>query len=101
MEQIKLKRGGLGVRGCDKDKAFPGLTLFTPLAGGGAVYLINLDGEVVHQWQMPYPPGEYGYLTERGTLIYNGETPGINGRFIDSSPWKGGALLEVDWKGEI
>lgn len=101
MEQVKLKRGGLGVRGCDKDKAFPGLTLFAPQTGGGAVYLIDLDGEVVHQWQMPYPPGMYGYLTEHRTLIYNGRTPGLNGRFIDSGPWKGGALLEADWNGEV
>jgi len=101
VEQVKLKRGGLGVRGCDRAKAFPGLTLFAPRHTGGMVYLIDLDGQVVHEWQMPYPPGMYGYLTERGTLVYNGKTPELNGRFIDAGPWKGGALLEADWAGEV
>src|SRR5439155_12636631 len=53
----------------------PRLTLFTPLANpGGEVYLVDLQGNVEHTWQMPYP-GIYGYLTERGTLFYNGRLP--------------------------
>ena len=35
------------------------------------MYLVDLQGNVEHTWQMPYP-GIYGYLTERGTLFYNG-----------------------------
>ena len=102
MEQVKLKRAGLGVRGCHRDKACPGLTLFAPQHGGRTVFLIDLDGQVVHRWQMPYPPGLYGYLTDRGTLIYNGRTPSQNGgRFVDAGPWKGGAILEADWHGEV
>src|SRR5437899_142549 len=100
MEQLKAKRAGLGVRGCDREKACPGLTLFAPQSGGGAVYLIDLEGTVVHKWHMPYPPG-YGCLTSRGTLIYNGQAPGTDGRFIDGKPWKCGSLMEVDWQGEV
>lgn len=47
------------------------------------------------------PPGSYGYLTERGTLFYNGKTPDDSGRFISGVPWKGGAALEVDWNGRV
>ena len=36
------------------------------------MYLIDLQGELVHTWQLPYAPGLFGYLTERGTLLYNG-----------------------------
>lgn len=77
------------------------MTLFAPQWGGGAVYLIDLEGQVVHQWQMPYPPGLYGCLSERRTLVYNGKTPPLASRFIDAGNWKGGALLEADWQGNV
>ena len=34
-----------------------------------------MQGSVVHTWEMPYPPGQSGYLTDRGTLFYNGQIP--------------------------
>lgn len=101
MEQNKIKRSGIGLRACDRDRAFEGFTLFAPLSGDGKVYLIDLDGEVVHTWQMPYPPGQYGYLTERGTYFYNGKTPENSTRYISNKPWKGGAVLEADWNGRV
>jgi hypothetical protein len=100
-EQIKLKRSGLGLRACDAERACPGFTLFAPLSDGGKIYLIDIDGKVVHTWQMPYPPGNYGYLTERGTLFYNGKIAEDSTRFIDRQPWKGGAALEADWNGRV
>ncbi len=57
VEQIKLKRAGTGLRACNHDRAFPGFTLFAPHDGQGEVYLIDLQGNVIHSWQMPYPPG--------------------------------------------
>jgi hypothetical protein len=101
VEQIKAKRAGVGLRACNRDRAFPGFTLFAPLSGDGTVYLIDLDGNVVHTWQMPYPPGNYGYLTERGTLFYNGKVSEQSERFISRQPWKGGAVLEADWNGHV
>ena len=83
------------------NRAFPGFTLFAPQSGGGKVYLIDLEGNVTHTWQMPYPPGNSGYLTERGTLFYNGKTSEDSKRFISGQPWKGGAALEVDWNGRV
>ena len=101
VEQVKSKRSGTGLRACDRDRACPGFTLFAPQSAGGNVYLIDLEGNVVHSWQMPYPPGNYGYLTERGTLFYNGKTNEDSKRFISERPWKGGAALEVDWNGRV
>jgi hypothetical protein len=101
VEQIKLKRAGTGLRGYDRARAFPGSTLFAPQSGGGKVYLIGLEGNIVHSWQMPYPPGNSGYLTEKGTLFYNGKTAENSERFISRQPWKGGAALEVDWNGRV
>ena len=101
VEQLKLKRAGTGLRACDPDRAFPGLTLLAPHSGHGEVYLIDLQGNVTHSWQMPYPPGLYGYITERGTLFYNGKTVDESGSYISRLPFKGGAALEVDWNGRI
>lgn len=102
IEQIKAKRSGTGLRAVDHERAFPGLTLFAPLGAGGKIYLIDLvDGRVVHPWQMPYPPGNYGYLTERGTLFYNGKVIEDSNRFVSRQRWKGGVALEADWNGRI
>jgi hypothetical protein len=101
VEQIKSKRAGVGLRALDSDRAWRGFTLFAPQSGGGKVYLIDLEGKVIHTWQMPYPPGLYGYLTERGTLFYNGKIIEDSTRFISRQPWKGGAALEADWNGRV
>jgi hypothetical protein len=100
IEPNAIKRRGVGLRGYDQARAFPGLTLFAPAANTNkTVYLIDLQGNVVHTWDMPYPPGLYGYLTDRGTLFYNGKIP--NPSHLGQSPFKGGAALEMDWKGRI
>jgi hypothetical protein len=78
----------------------PGFTLFAPIGNTNkTVYLINVQGNVVHTWEMPYPPGVYGYLSERGTLFYNGKIPDAS--LIGRADYKGGAALEVDWKGRV
>ena len=75
IEQNTLKRRGVGLRAGDAERAFPGFTLFAPhFVESRAVYLIDARGEIVHSWSLPYPPGLSGYLTERGTLFYNGRT---------------------------
>ncbi len=103
VEQIKGKRAGTGLRAYDPEKAYPGFTLFAPLTGGGLIELIDMQGAVAHSWKMPYSPGLYGYLTERGTLFYNGKVPDEEGseRFIAEKGWKAGAALEVDWDGNV
>src|SRR5262249_17227849 len=67
--------------------------------GEGRVYLVDLGGEVVHAWTLPYPPGLSGYLTERGTLFYNGRTSEES--FLSRFPFKGGVVLEADWNGSF
>ena len=99
IEPNTIKRRGVGLRGYDAGRAFPGFTLFAPSANTNkSIYLIDLQGHVVHTWDMPYPPG-YGYLTDRGTLFYNGKMP--NPSFVGRAPYMCGAALEADWKGRV
>jgi hypothetical protein len=98
VDQNPIRRRGVGLRGLDVSRACPGLTLFAP-AGGRQVFLIDLQGTVRHTWTLPYQPGLYGYLTERGTLFYNGQIP--NDTFLGKSPFMAGAAMEVDWNGKI
>jgi hypothetical protein len=41
----------------------------------------------------------YAYLTDRGTLFYNGKIPGQG--FLGKMPYKAGIALEADWNGNI
>ena len=99
VDQNTVRRRGVGLKALDKARAYPGYTLFAPITGGGQVYLIDLEGSIVHQWNLPYPPGSYGYLLPNGNLFYNGKTS----ENLDGVPWwfKGGVVLEADPTGKI
>ena len=77
------------------NKATNGYTLFTPL-GQYNTYLIDMRGEVVHQWELPNDVGNYAYLLENGNLLVaiRTEEKGPN------LPAKGGHLIEYDWNGK-
>ena len=47
--------------------AFPGYTLVAPM-DKTITYLINNQGESVHEWQSGYTPGNAAYLLEDGSL---------------------------------
>src|SRR5215472_15154788 len=100
IEPVTIKRRGVGLRGYDRGRAFAGFTLFAPLPSSNrTVYLIDMEGTVAHTWRVRYPAGQSGYLTERGTLFYNGQIP--NESHVGHAPYKGGAALEMTWDGRI
>jgi hypothetical protein len=100
IEQNTLRCRGVGLVASDPERAFPEFTLFSPLSVETRnVYLIDLRGNIVHTWEMPYSPGLSGYLTERGTLFYNGRT--LESSFLSRFPFKGGSVLEADWNGKV
>ncbi|MBK17283.1 MAG: aryl sulfotransferase [Rhodospirillaceae bacterium] len=84
-----------GITEYDPSRACPGFTIFAP-SGGSEVFLINMDGEEVHKWDLPGKLGNYGQLLPNGNLLVTERTP--EGPKI--AP-KGGRLLEMDWGGEI
>ena len=100
-DQNTIRRRGTGLRRSDPTKACPGYTLFAPLTGAGEVYLVDLAGNVVHAWKLPYPPGLHGYLLPNGHLFYGAKTPDVPAP-VRPPGWelfKGGAMFEVDWAG--
>jgi len=85
-----------GVLEHDEERATPGYTLIVPLVGKAA-YLIDMAGEIVHQWEFPLTPGNYAYLMPNGNLLWSGRTE-------EGPPLrrgKGGLLREYDWDGNI
>ncbi|GIX47529.1 MAG: hypothetical protein KatS3mg131_1740 [Candidatus Tectimicrobiota bacterium] len=101
VDQQRIRRARTGLTAYDPDLAFTGYTLFTPMFGDGTVYLIDMQGEVVHTWQLPYRPGLYGYLLDNGHLLYGGKVMQDLERFEAWRRFKGGVVMEVDWHGRV
>lgn len=91
-----------GLTALDEERACPGYLLYSPMSGHGEVYLVDLAGKEVHHWELPYPPGLYGYLLPNGNLFYAGKVKDDTwGRFSSWKRFKGGVMLEADWNGNI
>ncbi len=85
----------------DPSKAYNGYTLFWP-RGGTDVWLIDMQGYVVHRWTMPYPAGLHGVLLPNGNLL--GACQFRTTQEMKLTPefaGMGGLLLEVDWEGNL
>jgi hypothetical protein len=101
VDQQKIRRTRTGLIAHDQALAQPGFTLFAPMYGDGTVYLIDMAGEVAHTWKMPHRPGLYGHLLDNGHLFYGGKIMEDFDRFEAWRRFKGGAVMEVDWRGQI
>jgi len=77
-----------------EEEATAGYTLFSPLHGP-ATYLIDLRGDVVHQWEHPLINSTYAYLLENGNLLWAGRLP----EGPQHMGGRGGLLREYDWDG--
>ena len=101
VDQQRVRRTRTGLIAHDPARAMPGYTLFAPMFGDGTVYLIDMRGEVAHTWRMPYRPGLYGHLLDNGHLLYGGKVMEDLARFEAWARFKGGAVLEADWRGRV
>ena len=72
----------------------PGYTLFAPLSGTSA-YLIDMDGDVVHEWNLNGNPGNAVYLLENGNLL---ATYKVKSNRFDAGG-VGGGIEILDWDG--
>jgi hypothetical protein len=76
--------------------ASPGYTLIAPLKSG-STYLIDLEGQPVHEWKSDAPPGNAVYLLENGNLLRTERVD--NGTFFGGG--QGGRIREFDWDGKL
>jgi outer membrane protein assembly factor BamB len=100
-EQVTLKRRSVGLTALNRAKSAGGYTLFAPQTGGGAVYLIDIEGQVVHRWTMPVRPGRDAVILPNGNLGYNGSHPDPAKPYPAWPLWRGGDFYEATPEGEI
>lgn len=86
----------VGVLHHDPAKTFPGYTLIAPMRHE-TVYLVDINGEPVHQWNLPGPLGSKAKILPGGNMLFSIVTD--DGAPIREA--KGGILLEVEWDGNI
>lgn len=87
------------------EKATPGLTLYAPLRSRKTL-LIDLDGNVKHEWESDCPPGNSVYLQDNGDLIRCGRVSndlfhgGGQGGKVQRIAWDGTVLWDLDLSNE-
>ena len=79
-----------------EDGLFEGYTLFSP-AGNTITYLINDCGQLVHQWDSDYPPGNSVYLMEDGSIYRASRVDGA----VLGEPGVGGRIERISWDNEV
>ena len=70
-----------------------GYTLFAPLAGTTA-YLIDMDGNTVHEWELSGTPGLSVYLLGDGNLL---ATYSVRSDYFEGEGGSGGGIELLDW----
>ncbi|PRH77384.1 aryl sulfotransferase [Streptomyces solincola] len=101
VDQNSRRRRGTGLIALDAEAAFDGYTLYAPLTGAGEVYLIDLRGEAVHRWNLPYRPGRHARLLADGRLAYNGVLPDQPALFPMWHKYRGGVMLQAAPDGTV
>ncbi len=86
-----------GLRVHERGKATPGFTLYSP-SWRPVTYLLDMDGNIVHRWDLAGYPGGYARLLPTGNLLATCCTE-------EGPPFKGGAkgglFQELDWDGNL
>ena len=94
-----------GLTGLDRDKACPGYFVYSPYNGdgngNGVTFLLDLEGNELHRWSPPTPPGSWGYLLPNGNLFYMAKAEQTNPRAMPATNFVGGWLVELDWDSNI
>lgn len=99
----------------DPESSFNGYTLFSPMNGArgatdfyskpGQAYLIDMNGNVVHEWKLPFPAGLHVELLPNGHLLATGRTDRMEpkDRLSVKLDLDGiaGWIYELDWDGNI
>ena len=87
----------------DRKKAYEGYTLIDPM-GSREVYLIDMEGRIVHQWKLANIPALHSVFLPNGNLLRPQQTPlgdeelKVVGLAVAG---RGGEIVEVDWEGNL
>ena len=81
----------------DAARAYGGYTMFAP-HGSRDVWLIDMEGRVVHRWRMSSLVGSGIELLPNGNQLRLNKTGTEPTAFLGTG---GGELVEVDWLGEV
>jgi hypothetical protein len=71
--------------------AFDGYTLYSPQQYN-TIYLIDMNGDIVHVWRKDYLPNGVVYLLENGNILHND---------FDKAGANGGGCEEIDWDSNL
>lgn len=102
-QHTQIRAGRTGLTASDPALACPGYVIYTPIAGDGTVYAIDVNGKEAHRWKLDYPPGLWGYVLPNGNFFYNGKIVRDDGwdRFENWKAFKGGIMLEAELDGTV
>lgn len=101
VDQATQRRRGVGLIAHDAAQSFGGYTLIAPQTAGGRVFLVDIHGTVVHEWQLPVRPGRHAVILPNGNLGYNGSHADSPDLYAPWSMWHGGDFYEVTPAGEV
>ena len=101
IDQVTMRRRELGLTGIDPHLTSGGYTLYAGQTAGGRVDLVDVNGQKVHEWQMPVRPGRHAVLLPNGNLGYNGSHVQSADFYPAWDIWHGGDFYEVTPSGEI
>ena len=96
-----IERRNLGVTYYDEYQSARGFTLFAPQTGNGRVVLINMHGDVEHEWNLPIRPGRAAVIINHGNLGYNGSNERSAHLYPAWDIWHGGHFMEVTPGGDV
>lgn len=85
-----------GVTFHDRTRSTPGLVLCAP-SGGTGVYLVNYEGNVVHEWTVGSGLTFWCYLLPNGNLFTNERSEHRKGVALTGS----GLMREYDWNSNL
>ncbi|MES2533072.1 MAG: aryl-sulfate sulfotransferase [Pseudomonadota bacterium] len=101
VDQVTQRRRGVGLIAHDPAASAGGYTLIAPQTADGNVYLVGMDGEVVHHWKMPLRAGRHAVILPNGNMGYNGNHANSPDLYPAWSMWHGGDFSEVTPEGEV
>lgn len=101
VDQVTQRRRGVGLIAHDPAASAGGYTLIAPQTADGNVYLVGIDGAVVHHWKMPLRAGRHAVILSNGNLGYNGNHAHSPDLYAAWSMWHGGDFSEVTPAGEV